>query len=287
MKIEFIDVDYIYNQGKPSEIYALRDINLAFDSSDFLGIIGHTGSGKSTLLQHMNGIFSPSKGQVLVDGHRIQSAKDLHRIRQRVCYVFQYPEYQLFEETVYKDIAFGPKNMALDEEEIHSRVKNAMELVGLNFEEFKDRSPFELSGGQKRRVAIAGVLSMNPEILVLDEPTAGLDPKGSREILSIVEKLYREGTGIVLVSHSMEEIAASATRVLVMDGGRIAMDGPTREVYGQWERLEELDLGLPEITRFALELGVKYPEFKSFPLTVEEAYRDIMDYFGGGKCSRI
>jgi len=230
----------------------LDNINLTINEKDFIGLIGHTGSGKSTLVQHLNGLIKPTSGRVIVDGIDTKDANgNLLKVRQKVGLVFQYPEHQLFEETIYKDIAFGPSNLGLDEGEIYNRVKTAMELVGLDFEKLKDRSPFELSGGQKRRVAIAGVLAMEPKVLVLDEPTAGLDPRGRDEILGRIKKLYEEkNITIILVSHSMEDIAKLVNRIVVMHRGKIVMDGETKEVFKQVEKLEQIGLGIPQITSF-------------------------------------
>ena len=231
MKIE--NLNYIYNPNTPFEKKALDNINLEINQGEFIGLIGHTGSGKSTLVQHLNRLLKPTSGKIIIDGVDITNKEaNLKEIRQKVGLVFQYPEHQLFEETIYKDIAFGPKNLGLNEEQVRERVKEAMELVGLDYEELKDRSPFELSGGQKRRVAIAGVLAMKPKILVLDEPTAGLDPRGRDEILGEIQQLYeKENMTIILVSHSMEDIAKLVNRILVMHRGKVVIDGKTRDVF--------------------------------------------------------
>ena len=278
MKLE--NINYIYNPNTPFEKKALDNINLDINRGDFIGLIGHTGSGKSTLVQHLNGLIKPTSGKIIVDGVDITSKDaNLNELRQKVGLVFQYPEYQLFEETIYKDIAFGPKNLKLEEDEIHERVKKSMELVGLDFEKLKDRSPFELSGGQKRRVAIAGVLAMEPEVLVLDEPTAGLDPRGRDEILGEVQELYKkEGITIILVSHSMEDIAKLVNRIIVMDNGQIAMDGSSREVFSKVEELEELGLGIPQITSFMRNYKLKGHNVKDDILTIEEAKIELIKY---------
>lgn len=249
MSVQLIDVSHIYAPGTPFEYAALKDINFSIDKSEFIGIIGHTGSGKSTLIQHLNGLLLPTSGSVVADGVEISDNKgDKLALRRKVGLVFQYAEHQLFEETVYKDIAYGPKNLGLSEEEIEARVKDAMEVVGLDFETYKDRSPFELSGGQMRRVAIAGVLSMKPEILVLDEPTAGLDPYGKEDILQSIHQLHeKQKTTVVLVSHNMDEVARLADRVIVMSAGEIIMDAPPKEVFTQIEKLDEIGLGAPDI----------------------------------------
>ncbi|MCF6463018.1 energy-coupling factor transporter ATPase [Clostridium sp. Cult1] len=279
MIIKLENVNYIYNPNTPFEKKALDGINLSIDEGDFIGLIGHTGSGKSTLVQHLNGLMKPTSGKVIVDGVDI-GAKDanLKEVRQKVGLVFQYPEHQLFEESIYKDIAFGPKNLGLKEEEVNLRVQKAMELVDLDFHILKDRSPFELSGGQKRRVAIAGVLAMKPKVLILDEPTAGLDPRGRDEILGRLEKLYQEGITIILVSHSMEDIARLVNRIVVMHRGKIAMEGKTREVFNQAEELARLNLGIPQITSFMREYKKRGNQVEDSVLTVEEAKNEIINY---------
>lgn len=280
MIMEIKNVNYIYNPETPFEKKALDNINLEINEGEFIGLIGHTGSGKSTLVQHLNGLMKPTSGNILIEGIDItQKDANLKLIRQKVGLVFQYPEHQLFEETIYKDIEFGPKNLGLKEEELHIRVKESMELVGLDYESLKDRSPFELSGGQKRRVAIAGVIAMKPKILVLDEPTAGLDPHGRDEILGEIQKLYEvEGITIILVSHSMEDVAKLATRILVMYRGQVSMDGKTREIFKRSDELEKLGLGVPQITKFMREFKLKGNDVRDDVLTVEEAKEEIIKY---------
>lgn len=280
MIIDIKNLNYIYNPGTPFEKKALDNINLQINEGDFIGLIGHTGSGKSTLVQHLNGLMKPSSGRIIVDGIDLTNKdSSLREIRQRVGLVFQYPEHQLFEESIYKDIAFGPKNLGLKDMELDERVRSSMELVGLDYELLKDRSPFELSGGQKRRVAIAGVIAMKPKVLVLDEPTAGLDPAGRDEILNEIKSLYeKEGITIVLVSHSMEDVARLVNRILVMDKGRLVMDGATREVFKRASELEEIGLGIPQITRFMRSFNDKVSNIKTDILTVEEAKEEIMNY---------
>ncbi|HHY38785.1 MAG TPA: energy-coupling factor transporter ATPase, partial [Clostridia bacterium] len=231
---------HTYNPHTPLEVSALEDINLKIEDGEFIGIIGPTGSGKSTLIQHFNGLLLPTKGRVVVDGIEVgKKGTNLREIRRRVGLVFQYPEHQLFEETVYKDVAFGPKNLGLDDEEVALRVREAMRLVGLD-ESFLDRSPFELSGGQMRRVAMAGILAMNPGTLVLDEPTAGLDPRGRDAVLGYIKELHaKKGTTIILVSHNMGEIARLAERIYVMDRGRVVLTGSPREVFMEEDLLRE------------------------------------------------
>ena len=280
MTIVLDNISYIYNPNTPFEKKALDNVNLNIEGGDFIGLIGHTGSGKSTLVQHLNGLMKPTSGKISIDGIDIGSKDaDLRQIRQKVGLVFQYPEHQLFEETVYRDIAFGPENLELDEEEVDRRVRKAMDLVGLDFESLKDRSPFELSGGQKRRVAIAGVLAMRPEVLILDEPTAGLDPRGRDEILNSIQSLYREeGIIIILVSHSMEDIARMVNRIIVMHRGRIAMEGSTKDVFMQVEKLEDMGLGIPQITSFMRSYRLKGHDIKDDILTIEDAKAELIRY---------
>ena len=254
---------HIYSQGTPYERAALQDFNIEIEEGEFAGIIGHTGSGKSTFIQHLNGLLAPTEGKVYIDGEDLWAdKKDLRRFRFKVGLVFQYPEYQLFEETCYKDIAFGPKNMGLDEAEVDKRVHEAAEFVGLD-EALLARSPFELSGGQKRRVAVAGVMAMKPRIHVLDEPAAGLDPEGRDEILSEVKDYHKKtGTTVLLVSHSMEDIAKYADKVLVMSRKKIAMYDTVEKVFARAPELLELGLSVPQVTKIFLklrEMGVDVP----------------------------
>ncbi|NLY66310.1 MAG: energy-coupling factor transporter ATPase [Tissierellia bacterium] len=280
MIIKIENLSYVYSPNTPFEIKALDNVSLTINEGEFIGLIGHTGSGKSTLVQHLNGLIKPTSGRVVVDGIDTSGDRaDLLKVRQKVGLVFQYPEHQLFEETVYKDIAFGPKNLGLKEEEINLRVKKAMEAVGLDYDKLKDRSPFELSGGQKRRVAIAGVLAMNPKVLILDEPTAGLDPRGRDEILTGLKRLYdEENITIILVSHSMEEVARFVNRIIVMHKGKIAMDGSTKEVFKEQQKLEELGLGIPQITQFMRKYRIKGNDVDDTVITVEEAKRELINY---------
>ena len=265
MSIVIEQLNYVYMAGGPYETKALSNVNLTIRDGEFIGLIGHTGSGKSTLVQHLNGLIMPTSGRVLVDGMDLANkATDRRAIRQRVGLVFQYPENQLFEETVEKDIAFGPKNLGLDEKEIARRVKEAMRRVALDYDKLHDRSVFELSGGQMRRVAIAGVLAMEPQVLVLDEPGAGLDPRGREEILGLIKKLHEEaGTTIVMVSHSMDDVASLAERVIVMNHGEIVMDGAPRDVFSCGEELRGMGLDVPQAVQLALKLrdrGFDIPE---------------------------
>ena len=249
------NLNHIYSIGTPFEHQALKDVSFQVERGEFIGVIGHTGSGKSTLMQQLNGLLKPTSGQVLLDGVDIWSDKKLTRqARFRVGLVFQYPEYQLFEGTVYKDIAFGPRNMGLSKDEIDRRVREAADFVGLT-EEQLNVSPFELSGGQKRRVAIAGVIAMEPEVLILDEPTAGLDPEGRAEILGNIDRYRREmNATIMMVSHSMEDVARMTDRLLVLCGSRIAMDGTPADVFARAEELVEMGLNIPQVTQVFLSL---------------------------------
>ena len=259
MSIVIEHLNYVYMQGGPYETKALNDVSLTINDGEFIGLIGHTGSGKSTLVQHLNGLIMPSSGRVLVDGLDLADKNtDRRAIRRRVGLVFQYPENQLFEETVAKDIAFGPKNLGLDEAEIDRRVRTAMRRVALDYDRIAERSVFELSGGQMRRVAIAGVLAMEPQTLVLDEPCAGLDPRGREEILGLISDLHREsGATIVMVSHSMDDVAALAERVIVMNHGSVVMDGTPREVFAKGEELRAIGLDVPQAVELAQKLREK------------------------------
>ncbi len=265
MSIVIEHLNYVYMTGGPYETKALSDVNLTIHDGEFIGLIGHTGSGKSTLVQHLNGLIMPTSGRVLVDGMDLaDKGTDRRAIRQRVGLVFQYPENQLFEETVEKDIAFGPKNLGLDDAEIDRRVRDAMRRVALDYDRLHERSVFELSGGQMRRVAIAGVLAMEPQVLVLDEPCAGLDPRGREEILGLIKKLHEEaGTTIVMVSHSMDDVASLAERVIVMNHGELVMDGAPRDVFACGEELRGMGLDVPQAVQLADKLrerGFDIPE---------------------------
>ncbi len=254
-------------------IPALEDINLTIEDGESVGIIGRTGSGKSTLVQHFNGLILATRGRVLVDGEDLKDKKtDRKRVRQKVGLVFQYPEYQLFEETIAADIGFAPKNMGLKPDEIQKRVQDAMAMVGLDYELFKNRSPFELSGGQMRRVAIAGILAMEPKILVLDEPTAGLDPKGRADVLAQIREMRRQmGITVIMVSHSMDEIAQIVDRVLVMDEGKIVMQGPVRDIFQRAEELKARGLGIPQVTELMYKLRNKGLDVSTRVINLTEA----------------
>ncbi len=258
MSIELKHLSHVYSPGTAFSAVALDDISLTIRDGDFLALVGHTGCGKSTLVQHLNGLLKPTGGQVLVNGEDLNGDKvDRRRLRMRIGLVFQYPEYQLFEETVAKDIAFGPKNMGLDAEEIDRRVRWAMERVHLKYDELAEKSPFELSGGQMRRVAIAGVLAMQPEYLILDEPTAGLDPHGRDRILNIVRDLHQGGTTVVMVSHSMDDVARLATRVAVLSHGKLLAEGTPREIFRRREMMTEAGLGVPAASTLCAALRAK------------------------------
>jgi energy-coupling factor transport system ATP-binding protein len=272
MPIEIRELKYIYGQGTPFEKVALDNLSLKIEDGEFVGLIGHTGSGKSTLIQHINRLIKPYSGQVIVDGQDINGdSRDLKKLRQNVGLVFQYPEHQLFEMTVYKDVAFGPTNMGLAQDEIDKRVRQSLKMVGFDDEDIFDISPFELSGGQKRRVAIAGVLAMSPKVLILDEPTAGLDPKGRDDILNEIKHLHETtNITIILVSHSMEDIARYVDRIIVMDKGKVEMDGTAREVFRHIDKLEKMGLGVPQVTYLMRALEDKGIVSNANAITLDE-----------------
>ena len=277
MDINFKNVSFVYGEKTPFEKLALDNIDLTIKKGEFVGIIGHTGSGKSTLIQHFNGILKPTSGDVFI-GDMNTKDKELAKsgLRYKIGLVFQYPEYQLFEETIEKDIAFGPKNMGLSEEEVTERVKEAMEIVGLDYEAKKDKSPFEISGGQKRRVAIAGILAMKPDILILDEPTAGLDPKGRDELFFQIKRLYEKNNiTIVLISHSMEDVAKLVNRIIIMKNGHIHLDKSTKEAFSDVDDLKRVGLNVPQITELMDILRKKGHHFSKNILTVDEAFSEI------------
>ncbi|MEW9122266.1 MAG: energy-coupling factor transporter ATPase [Thermotaleaceae bacterium] len=280
MSIIVENLTHIYNPNTPFETNALNNVSLEIEKGEFVGLIGHTGSGKSTLIQHLNGLLKPASGRILVNGFDItQKDVKLKEIRQKVGLVFQYPEHQLFEETIYKDVAFGPLNLGLSQSEIDARVKESIELVGLDFEVIKERSPFELSGGQRRRVAIAGVVAMKPEVLILDEPTAGLDPKGRDEILDQIKNLHnRYGMTVILVSHSMEDIARMVDKIIVMHQGQVALKGAPREVFKHVDLLEDIGLGIPQITYLMRKLKAMGKPVNDDVLTIEEAKNEIINW---------
>lgn len=271
------NLTHSYNEGLPNKFNAIENLNFDIYKGDFVGLIGHTGSGKSTLIQHFNGLLKPTQGQILLDGKDIWSdKKSVREAKFKVGLCFQYPEYQLFEETVAKDIAFGPKNMKIPEKEIAERVAKAAMYVGLK-REYMEKSPFDLSGGEKRRAAIAGVMAMQPEVLILDEPTAGLDPRGRDKILSLISN-YRAQTGctVILVSHSMEDVARVANRVMVMNKGSLAMYGTVNEVYSQFSRLNEMGLNVPQVSRVFDILSEKLPELKNSNVYTVDSGAEIL-----------
>jgi len=285
MSIIIEKLSFTYMKGTPFEKKAIDNISLEIQSGEFVAIIGHTGSGKSTLIQHMNGLLKPNSGEIYIDDINItHKGVKLAEVRKKVGLVFQYPEYQLFEETVEKDIAFGPKNLGLNEKEIFDRVKKAMEIVGLDYNTYKDKSPFELSGGQKRRVAIAGVVAMEPKILILDEPTAGLDPKGRDEIFSQIQKLHQEyKMTVILVSHSMEDVAKVAHRIVVMEDGKIILDGTPGEIFKEIDILESVGLAVPQITYLVDKLRKKGIMLREDTFTIEDAKIQLLSILGGTK----
>ena len=276
--LETKKLSHIYSAGTPFERAALADVDFAAYPGEYLGIIGHTGSGKSTLIQHLNGLLKSTSGQVLFQGTDIWTdLKTTRRTRFQVGLVFQYPEYQLFEETVYKDISFGPKNMGLDEKEVDRRVRSAAYFVGLRDDQL-NQSPFELSGGQKRRVAIAGVIAMEPKVLILDEPTAGLDPVGTESILSNIRAYHKaQNATIIMVSHSMEEMARTVDRLVVVNDGKIALEGAPSQVFQHGQELEDMGLGIPQMTRVFNRLKAMGVDVGSSVYTVEQAKRAILD----------
>lgn len=285
MSIKIENLNHIYMPKTPFEKIALNNISCEFNEGEFIALIGHTGSGKSTLIQHLNGLLKPSSGKIIVDGLDItEKSIKLSDIRKKVGLVFQYPEYQLFEETIEKDIEFGPRNLGLAEEEITNRVKRAMEMVGLDYETYRHKSPFDLSGGQKRRVAIAGVVAMEPKVLILDEPTAGLDPKGREDILKQIKTLHNDyNMTIIMVSHSMEDVAKIADRVIVMNKGEIVLDGDIASVFKEIEILESIGLGVPQVTYLVRELRNKGFEISDNIFTIEQAKDAILNYLKSKK----
>lgn len=277
MPIEIKNVTHIYQHNQTTK--ALNNVNITFFDQEFVGLVGHTGSGKSTLVQLCNGLIKPTQGEVIIDGQDITKDRvNLKEIRQKIGLVFQYPEHQLFEETIYDDIAFGPRNLGLSENEVRERVIEALDLVGLNYDDYKDRSPFNLSGGQQRKVAIAGVLAMEPEILILDEPSAGLDPQGRDQLINLLKHLHRDlNISIILISHRMEEISQLADRVVVMSRGEIVLDGKPEEVFGRVEEIRQLALDLPQITEILWRLKQRGLDIRTDIFTIPEAIREIKE----------
>ena len=285
MSITVENLTYTYSKGLPNETRALEDVSFQLEPGEFAAVIGHTGSGKSTLMQQLNGLLRPDSGKITVGEVCITDpSTKMTEVRRKVGLVFQYPEYQLFEETVAKDVAFGPKQVGITGEELDRVVEESIRLTGLDYEEVKERSPFELSGGQKRRVAIAGVLAMKPEILILDEPTAGLDPSAHRDVLELIRRIHRqERMTILLVSHNMGDIAKLADRVLVMNRGRLVMNGSPAEVFARGKQLREMGLGQPPATEFMERLKERLPGIDAAPLSIEDAAKEICRYLESGK----
>lgn len=284
MPIKVENLSHTYSPGSPFEYHALKDVNFEIEDGEFIGLIGHTGSGKSTLIQHLNGLLTPTEGTVYVDGQDVfkGNKEDLYNLRLKIGIVFQYPEQQLFEETVFDDIAYGPKNLHLSEEEIKERVEESLEAVGLDYDAFANKSPFELSGGQMRRVAIAGVIAMRPEVLILDEPTAGLDPAGREEILSLIKKFHEDRNAtIVLVTHNMEDASRLVDKVLVMNKGQVAYFDSPENVFIHTDELESMGLAAPQITYLMKELKKRYPDINEKVFTIEEARDEIKRVIGG------
>lgn len=278
MLIETKNLFHVYMPGTPFEVEALHNIDITIESGTFIGIIGETGSGKSTLVQHFNGLLKPSAGEVRVDGQNIwEEEVNLRRLRSRVALLFQYPEHQLFEETVYKDVSFGPRNLGLEGAELEERVRYGMELMGLDFYTYKDRSPFNLSGGEKRRAALAGILAMQPETIVLDEPTAGMDPSGRNHLLQQIRKLHREeGMTVILVTHDMEEIARSAEKLYVISSGQIALQGTPSQVFALPDTLRELGLDVPPLSDLLQKLKNSGLDLRIDLFNEEDAAREII-----------
>ena len=287
MSIKIENLTHVYMQNGPFEKKALDDVNIDIKDGEFVALIGHTGSGKSTLIQHMNGLLEATSGTIIVDGEDItKEGVKLSDIRKKVGLVFQYPEYQLFEETIEKDISYGPTNLGLDKDEIHRRVIKSMEMVGLDYEFYKNKSPFDLSGGQKRRVAIAGVVAMEPKILILDEPTAGLDPKGRDDILNQIKILHEKyNMTIILVSHSMEDVAKIAEKVIVMNKGKVALQGTPSEVFKEVDTLEKIGLGVPQVTYLMRELRNKGFNVSDEVYTIEQCKKELLKIFKNNKNS--
>ncbi len=285
MSIRVEHLNYIYGEGTAFEQYALKDVNFTINDGEYIGLIGHTGSGKSTLIQHLNGLLKASSGKIYYNGEDIYSeGYNMRELRSKVGLVFQYPEHQLFEVDVFTDVCFGPKNLKLDQKETELRARTALRQVGLD-EKYWKQSPFELSGGQKRRAAIAGVLAMQPEVLILDEPTAGLDPQGRDDLLNLLDDLHRNHhLTVILVTHSMEDVASYADRVLVLNKGELAFDGATREVFHHFRELEEMGLAAPQVTYIVQRLRDEGIPISEDIATVAEARAAILSLLGKGGC---
>ena len=292
MSIVVKNLTFTYSLNSPYEKKAISDINLTINEGDFLGIVGHTGSGKSTFIQHLNGLIKVQEGEIEVFDIKLTNAKkpkpDLKRLRSNVGMVFQYPEYQLFEDTVFKDVAFGPKNLGLSEEEIASRVKEAIELVGLDYEAVKDRAPFELSGGQKRRVAIAGIIAMKPKVLILDEPTAGLDPSGKEQILNLITHLKKNcSPTIIVISHDIDEITRFATRLVVFNSSKVAFDMPMKDLFKHQDELVQMGLDIPLAVKIANDMRDKGVAISDEVVTVDDLIKEIVRLYNAKHNTKI
>lgn len=282
MPIAIENLSYTYLPGTPFESSAVSDVSLHIEDGEYLGVIGHTGSGKTTLIKMISGLMKPTKGRILLNGEDInKKGYDKKTLRRSIGVIFQYPEYQLFEETVYKDVAFGPHKLGLSPEEAEIRVKQALALVNVEYEDVKDRSPFELSGGQKRRVAIAGVLAMQPKILIMDEPVAGLDPVGRESLFALIKDLNDQGTTIILITHSMDDLAANAKRVVVMNKGTIVMDGPPKIIFAKASELLAMGLDVPEVSKMAAMLKARGFDIPQDMITVQEMRDFILQKIRG------
>lgn len=283
MRIEVQELTCVYGHGGPNEVTAVRDVSLTIDSGEFVGLIGHSGSGKSTLAQLLNGLLKPTSGRVLIDGQNIWTTKDgLATARQKVGVVFQYPEDQFFEDTVFDEVAFGPRNLRLTDEQVKTRVLEALEVVGLHEPEFLERSPFRLSGGQKRRVAIASILAMKPELLVLDEPTAGLDPAGKEQIMDSIYALYSStDMSVLVISHDMEILGRYAERLIVLHEGKLVMDGAVSQIFGERETLLKLRLDVPSVVLLVQKLRDRGFDLSPGIITIDQAEKELLRLFGG------
>ena len=283
MPIKTVNLSHVYSPDTPYRSEALVDVNIEIADGEFVAVIGHTGSGKSTLIQHLNGLIRPTSGGVYVDDMQLFNGADMKQVRKRVGLVFQYPEYQLFEETIAKDVAFGPKNLGLAEDEVETRVQAALTQVELDFETYKDQSPFDLSGGQKRRLAIAGVLAMDPQVLILDEPTAGLDPRGRDEILRLISTWHKSGKTILMVSHSMDDVSRLAGRIIVMQNARVAMQGTPKEVFKNAATLRQMGLGVPSVCELGEALREKGFDIPKGIYTMGEMEQAVYALLGGDR----
>ena len=284
MLIETKNLAHVYMPGTPFQVEALQGVSLGIERGEFVGIIGETGSGKSTFVQHLNGLLKPTSGEVLFEGRNIWTKEiNMRKHRSRIALLFQFPEHQLFEESVFKDIAFGPRNLGLDEKELDKRVRSGLELMGLDFDLYKGRSPFNLSGGEKRRVAMAGILAMEPEVIILDEPTAGMDPSGRRQLLEQIKRLHSEqNLTVILVTHNMEDVSRLAGRLFVFSGGRLVLEGTPVDVFKSAETIKEIGLELPPLTELLQELKKSGKDINSDLFSVEDVGREILQLYREG-----